>query len=811
MKQRRASQREPKRTFEKPVSGLFDRDLIIGLRKIITSGLYLNKLDIRDWMKPQVIDFSNEASESELWFDYVSDTGDGQKAAYNIAYLCMSELWAEPNPGPRSAVKFDNTPAHSLRLPRGQFLFVGGDTSYHIADYRTIARRFKEPFDLAFEELSSEGKVKGDTRPLIGVPGNHDYYDLLDGFNRQFRKPAGSINSTSPGRLGPLLKISGFHRLQEASYVAAKLPFGWWIFGLDSQHGEIDFRQSQFFREIIGNDKPDKLIVTTPEPTTVLGKQNRLDSAISKTLQKIGLETPYLQDGKLDKVRCRLDLSGDTHHYARYWGPESPNQTARYASVVSGLGGATLHPSHTDFGEVKSRELFPSPDISRRAMSKELFSPIKLLTAGYVWVIAFLISFVVSFSAQIPVSTSNAILSFAASVLKIPQHRLMHLPVYSAHDYLDRPIRSAGMLWGVLLVIGAIAAIGFAVIYSKAWLVKLKVPSRDEKAVAGHTIERQVTLALVLIASALQISWILFFAGRRPSITNFESSALVLSALIWVAFALSAVSAYGEYLFKLCYHREVKRSESWPVMTLLLVAGITAASAVWLFGKQPGFWLISDLVFIAVVLGVLIGLLALAIASGAEFHSTGGKIGFGLLGLWHAILQVAVPSVLVFFGTERMLIFAIALILILSLLGMWLSNREAKIALLAVWLTLGALLLALPLYGESLTYLNSQLDLAGTLIQSQGNGWALWRSIVAGAAGAVLGCVWLGWYLSVALAFKGHNDYAGGAVRVDRFQEFIRIRLTPDSLTAYVIAIDEPKSYARELKPKLIDIFTLSS
>jgi hypothetical protein len=26
-------------------------------------------------------------------------------------------------------------------------------------------------------------------RPIFGIPGNHDYYDMLDGFRRQFREP----------------------------------------------------------------------------------------------------------------------------------------------------------------------------------------------------------------------------------------------------------------------------------------------------------------------------------------------------------------------------------------------------------------------------------------------------------------------------------------------------------------------------------------------------------------------------------------------------------------------------------------------
>jgi len=71
--------------------------------------------------------------------------------------------------------------------------------------------------------------------------------------------------------------------------------------------------------------------------------------------------------------------------------------------------------------------------------------------------------------------------------------------------------------------------------------------------------------------------------------------------------------------------------------------------------------------------------------------------------------------------------------------------------------------------------------------------------------------VWFGWYLLVSLAFAGHNDEAAGAARVEKYKQFIRFRLTPDTLTGYVIAIDEPGTNGRELKRELwmFSVFTL--
>ena len=80
-----------------------------------------------------------------------------------------------------------------MLLPRGAFLFVGGDTSYHIADYANLSDRFQNPFCWAARDLfkkNAESVMSSRYRLLLGIPGNHDYYDALDGFNRQFRRPS---------------------------------------------------------------------------------------------------------------------------------------------------------------------------------------------------------------------------------------------------------------------------------------------------------------------------------------------------------------------------------------------------------------------------------------------------------------------------------------------------------------------------------------------------------------------------------------------------------------------------------------------
>ena len=267
--------------FEEPVAWLFGRQFIATLKYVLLYMAFKGKLDSRDWMKAEVTDIEQLLqrkfeSADEFWWDYISDSGDGQKAVYSIAFLCMSDLAGGRNLKPGDTLEFlsadaeKNSNDDKTILPRGAFLFVGGDTSYHISDYGTLASRFQNPFWWAFDDLRGRQSVENRRGLLFGIPGNHDYYDSLDGFNRQFRRPSNS-DQEIPGQRPPLLKLPTFIRTQEASYVALRLPFDWWFWGLDTEDGEIDFRQLEFFSDLQKQHQPKKLIVATPEPAPPAG------------------------------------------------------------------------------------------------------------------------------------------------------------------------------------------------------------------------------------------------------------------------------------------------------------------------------------------------------------------------------------------------------------------------------------------------------------------------------------------------------------------------------------------------------------
>ncbi len=481
------------REFEPPVAWLLGRQLMASLKWILLYTAFGTKLDARDWMDAKVFPsedqqqsdqawkmmYQRDGSEAipgnehvadsagkkfwqnkgEFWFDYISDTGDGMTATYSIAYLCLSNLWVkklwqerpdESDDDVHLDHKVNNDRTTLVPMPRGEFLLVGGDTSYHLSDYTSLHIRFQTPFSWAYQDLEDDllGSRKIDEteaqrerrnrRPLFGIPGNHDYYDMLDGFRRQFRVPFRGRPEDKvyiDGDLtGPQLMIPGFKRQQQTSYLALQLPFGWNLWGLDTEVGKIDERQRDFFLGVPNRPMPEKLIVATSAPTTVFGKlADRDDEKSSKAFYQLKLPRPFLPKDKLEEGekdlepnQIRLDLAGDVHQYARYWGPNSTSaqytrsgrasaaapSATNYASVVSGLGGAFHHPSTTYGDEIKEQALYPPENRSRRAVAAEIFNPIKVARGGGIWVLGGVIALVLAFAAIAGDSSRPAIHNF---------------------------------------------------------------------------------------------------------------------------------------------------------------------------------------------------------------------------------------------------------------------------------------------------------------------------------------------------------------------------------------------------------------
>ncbi|HEX8889805.1 MAG TPA: Yip1 family protein [Pyrinomonadaceae bacterium] len=859
--------------FAKPVAWLFGRQLIANLKWILLYTAFKGKLDARDWMNARIVPdvrSSSEVEESrssingdelkkveefwqqthgdereslyrpkeEFWFDYIADSGDGQKAVYSIAYLCMSDLALKKDADGIYQVEFIAQPDRekleadgSLFLPRGAFLFVGGDTSYHIADYANLADRFQNPFCWAALDLfkieGASSVMSSRYNLLFGIPGNHDYYDALDGFNRQFRRPALGRGMPKNWRRPPLLVLPTFRRLQEASYVALRLPFGWWLWGMDTEEGEIDYRQEDFFTSLKKEYEIERLIVATPEPTTVFGKFATEDENQSKTFQALGLERPFLKNHEpIGKGKCRLDLSGDVHHYARYFSElrEGEEGTNNYASVVSGGGGAFFHPSHTTIKEVEPEKIYPPMEVSRSKVADELFKITNIFKGGYVWLFGFFIAFLLFFAASIPQSSMDAIDSFPpftklgiSTGLKPldPSESFVKQMPRNPWWTSEQPAPHPGYWMAMIATILSLVLISAALAYSFKRLQKKYDPTwqPQNNNLAG---KQRVILWVLGFGSFVSLVYgILGFHANDESLTSFGHSLIIFAGLLWSVLAIITSVKYSEWLFGAVYHGNLKAWHYWPVWVLNIMALLGFSSALWFFGKQESANLISDIGLVILVLLIGVGLIVFAYSTGGDLKKGAGKFAFLLLGVSHAIVQLFVPFLLVRKGHLLWApLAALILVFVFKYIGRALAKNKNGWPLAIAWIIFCALLLVIPFIIDPKIlprFLNAESINAGIINVGRGRMEQFLLCFYAGAIGALMSCVLFGWYLAVALAFNGHNNEAGGAARIEGFKEFIRFHLTREGLTGYVIGIDEPGTKGVNLKPKVVDVFRISS
>ena len=954
----------------------------------------------------------------EFWFDYISDSGDGQMGVYNVACMCLSDLWLDEDlsnqSNPEKVVRFRPPNVTGLDdkifLPRGSFLFVGGDTAYHSANYSTLVDRFQIPFRWAFTSVrdfadeaytlkpekkaeaeaalikqlgnpesdpdntnlleSLKGSLPGSinnleysdtepTRPILGIPANHDYYDGIDGFNRQFRRPPfenteeNQISDDSRGKF--LLQIPTFSRKQEASYMAICLPFEWWMFGIDSENEKLDFRQELYFTEIIERYKPKKLIMATPEPTTVFGKKCDAEDKTATYLKAItkglGLSQPFLTNGIFEKDAentsgeaektepdlsgnfCRLDLSGDIHHYARYWGKDTRElvtldkkgknyQSENYASVVAGGGGAFFDVTKTLIGkplnqkenpifksrdkknkeikgEIPPQEVFPSEEDSISKTADKLFDVWNLRNGGYVQYVGFAIATILFYFLTHFSNFSFVVQSYRNSSLKqICSIAFNHLfisicllaltgffiykTVSKVHKLIeDLKLRSfkntlkknydatmKQLAWKYIWFIPSVIFFGLAlynIFYNR------DLTGQDEHLnnflISCNLIVVFVIFFLLIQLSAEHTNWLavrfkINRKSKRKTITQKyeDPNEHTRSRIKKILGFLSRFYSYQYFLSNALIFAAFA----------LLVTGIN------LFGAVSIARTLADLLLVSVVVGIgLLIILVFARNIGAMYHkSFKYKSLFTIFGIWHYILQLATPLVLFFFGSRNYLLLNFLIVGILNGSGFisflirhylakndrkskWEAVADFRIAavmtkylnryvLFAVWLFYGTAILLYPLLNNDYIEVNGK-RMKNSIYNSIYNYFAndstssrfyeffqrhlsdfynvttdifdkqfaayctIWVSIlVIGYIGYLMSRVWLGWYLAIAMHFDGHNNEAGGAARIEGFKHMLRIKVTRENITVYVIGFDEAQAEMSKMEMKLVDKFTLT-
>lgn len=353
------------------------------LRNFVARAIATESVDTRDWMRPNSPDglltstvrilspgTSTKGSPTTsltevlgraVWIDFVADTGDDRDVSAAVGAMLASTYDVKGPEGER------------LLLPRGDLLVFGGDVAYPVATADEIYKRLVLPWNEQLRKIGASAKK----RVVLGVPGNHDWYDGLDGFGRLFRRrldepfkaddrdPTSRIGKAMRKRTGrkaglvarqlhldevgglyravinlfrsvrafftgtPIkrrrrLVLRGYEPVQEASYFALPLAPGFELWGADRQLGRVDFRQRAFFTRRRKQSPAKAVLFTAGDPAIAYGVRN---DPGARMLQACGL--------RMERDRV-LYLAGDFHHYER-------RQVGKSMHVVAGGGGAFLH------------------------------------------------------------------------------------------------------------------------------------------------------------------------------------------------------------------------------------------------------------------------------------------------------------------------------------------------------------------------------------------------------------------------------------------------------------------------------------
>ncbi|MFF4245448.1 metallophosphoesterase family protein [Streptomyces sp. NPDC001822] len=194
--------------------------------------------------------------------------------------------------------------------------------------------------------------------PIYAVPGNHDWYEGLQGFMRVFcespplapearprpltRAWFRSLLWHSPGGTDEQ-RLSEARALRSEPSQQAVQPGPYWaidagpirIIGIDTGLlGTVDAEQGRWLREVSRGDRPK--ILVTGSPLYVDGEHHPCSIEGGGTVDAI------VRDPEHHYVAA---IGGDIHNYQRYPVRVDDGRTIQY--VVAGGGGAFMHATHT--------------------------------------------------------------------------------------------------------------------------------------------------------------------------------------------------------------------------------------------------------------------------------------------------------------------------------------------------------------------------------------------------------------------------------------------------------------------------------
>ena len=194
---------------------------------------------------------------------------------------------------------------------------MGGDQVYPYPSARGLCASHRD-------SPTTEAFARHTHRPdIFAIPGNHDWFDSLMAFSRC--------------SAGPERGFAGCRTRQTRSYFALHLPRDWWLLGIDLQLGaDFDEPQVRYFQKVAAQMcARANVILCVPEPQWIY----ECSYPGYESLQ-------HAHAGLLPRTKscaspCSSPSRGDLHFYQRHASKAGEHK------VISGGGGAFLHPTHS--------------------------------------------------------------------------------------------------------------------------------------------------------------------------------------------------------------------------------------------------------------------------------------------------------------------------------------------------------------------------------------------------------------------------------------------------------------------------------
>ncbi|HRI79186.1 MAG TPA: metallophosphoesterase [Cyclobacteriaceae bacterium] len=223
--------------------------------------------------------------------------------------------------------------------PDVKFLVISSDVVYPTGALKDYEKKFWMPF-------------KGVTKPVYAIPGNHDWYDALDGFIATFFTPEAAkkamtdrvnadlkLTSTTGQRIDEMITQSDRWRkeyevptgFQNAPYFQISTDQFVFISVETGVLRQIDSLQRKWLANVLEESKGKFVMVLLGHPFYAIGEyQGVLNPDFDAT------------HDLLRKYNVPLVMAGDTHDLEYYLEPPAAQNTSAMHHFVNGGGGAYL-------------------------------------------------------------------------------------------------------------------------------------------------------------------------------------------------------------------------------------------------------------------------------------------------------------------------------------------------------------------------------------------------------------------------------------------------------------------------------------